>query len=301
MLDGKDELLALDSTAFKVNGKWTAEFVISIFSKRDDEVAHKLEEEILALFGASKDAVEWSRLKYFIAIPRQNVLVNLKMVDGNESFTVGPTDYNGIMSPEFAFPIDRQTWAQGETTKFEVVPQNGFDQRPNFTTFFAEDGGVGVISGKCFKKVLLTTDLDDTIKISDVNDRIKLLRHTFLDKHGEPVPGMPELYKTLSDKLDNPTFVYLSASPWQLYPFLHEMITANYPRGQIILRDMSYVELSSFITSLTIGTQEFKQDEMDKLHRWLPNKQFLAIGDSTQTDPEAYGTMYHATCMSAYC
>jgi phosphatidate phosphatase APP1 len=133
-----------------------------------------------------------------------------------------------------------------------------------------------------------------------VNDRIKLLQHTFLDKHGEPVPGMPELYKTLSDKLGNPTFVYLSASPWQLYPFLHEMVAANYPGGQIILRDMSYVELSSFIATLTIGTQEFKEDEMDKLHRWLPNKQFLAIGDSTQTDPEAYGTMYGAACMAAY-
>jgi hypothetical protein len=149
-LDGKDELLAFDNTAFKVKGKWTAEFVISIFSKRDDEIAHKLEEEILALFGISKDAVEWSRFKYFIAIPRQNVIVDLKMVDGKEPFTVGPTEYNGIMSSELAFPIDGHTWVHGEATKFEVVPQNGFDQRPNFTTFFAEDRGIGVISGNCF-------------------------------------------------------------------------------------------------------------------------------------------------------
>ena len=31
---------------------------------------------------------------------------------------------------------------------------------------------------------------------------------------------------------------------------------------------------------------------MDKIHRWLPHKQWLCIGDSTQKDPEAYGTMF---------
>ena len=102
---------------------------------------------------------------------------------------------------------------------------------------------------------------------------------------------MPELYQTLVARLSNPTFIYLSASPWQLYIFLLDLVRTNYPFGQIILRDMSYLELWSFIASLTIGTRQFKEFEMDKLHRWLPNKQWLCIGDSTQKDPEAYGTM----------
>ena len=93
-------------------------------------------------------------------------------------------------------------------------------------------------------------------------------------------------------RLDNPTVFYLSASPWQLYPYLREFTKTNYPYGQLILRDMSFTELRSFVLNLTIGTQDFKQDEMDKLHRWLPNRQFLCIGDSTQTDPEAYGAMH---------
>lgn len=103
---------------------------------------------------------------------------------------------------------------------------------------------------------------------------------------------MPQLYQSLRARFSNPTFFYLSASPWQLYPFLHDFVTSNYPFGQIILRDMSYVELSSFLTTLTIGTQEYKEDRMEKIHRWFPNKQFFCIGDSTQTDPEAYGSMY---------
>lgn len=127
--------------------------------------------------------------------------------------------------------------------------------------------------------------------MTDVLNREELLKHTFLDHEGIPVNGMPDLYRSLMTHLNNPTIFYLSASPWQLYPYLREFTKKNYPFGQVILRDMSYVELTSFITTLTIGTQEFKEDEMDKIHRWLPNKQFLCIGDSTQTDPEAYGTM----------
>jgi phosphatidate phosphatase APP1 len=102
---------------------------------------------------------------------------------------------------------------------------------------------------------------------------------------------MPELYNGLNQLLGHPTIIYLSASPWQLYSFLRPFTNKYYPPGQIVLRDMSYMELSSFLMSLTVGTQEFKQDEMEKIHRWFPKKKFLCTGDSTQTDPEAYGTM----------
>jgi phosphatidate phosphatase APP1 len=105
------------------------------------------------------------------------------------------------------------------------------------------------------------------------------------------VEGMPELYKSLHARY-HPTFFYLSASPWQLYPFLRGFTKTHYPFGQIILRDMSYMELSSFLASLTVGTQEYKQDRIEKIHRWFPNKTFLCIGDSSQRDPESYGTMY---------
>ena len=106
---------------------------------------------------------------------------------------------------------------------------------------------------------------------------------------------MPQLYQSLITRLLNPTFFYLSASPWQIYLFVHEFVTTHYPVGQIILRDMSYLEFSSFVNSWTLGTQQYKQDRMEKIHRWFPNKQFYCIGDSTQKDPEAYGEMYTLT------
>ena len=31
---------------------------------------------------------------------------------------------------------------------------------------------------------------------------------------------------------------------------------------------------------------------MKKIHDWLPERKFICVGDSTQSDPEAYAEMY---------
>ena len=38
---------------------------------------------------------------------------------------------------------------------------------------------------------------------------------------------MPELYAALADKLD-PQSVFVTGSPYQLYPFLHDFINTTY-------------------------------------------------------------------------
>ena len=38
---------------------------------------------------------------------------------------------------------------------------------------------------------------------------------------------MPELYAALAEKLD-PQFVFVTGSPYQLYPFLHDFINTTY-------------------------------------------------------------------------
>lgn len=85
---------------------------------------------------------------------------------------------------------------------------------------------------------------------------------------------------------------YLSASPYNLYAFLHEFIHENYPPGTLILRDASWRNLAGLLTSLTQATQEYKVDRMEKIHSWLPHRKMICIGDSTQSDPEAYGEMH---------
>lgn len=103
---------------------------------------------------------------------------------------------------------------------------------------------------------------------------------------------MPELYKFIQQVI-SPTspFFYLSASPYNLYPFLKDFRNKFYPPGTIILRDASWMNLSGLLSNLTLGTQEYKADRMTKVNSWLPRRKMICIGDSTQSDPEAYGEM----------
>jgi phosphatidate phosphatase APP1 len=103
---------------------------------------------------------------------------------------------------------------------------------------------------------------------------------------------MPELY-TFIQRLVTKTapFFYLSASPYNLYGFLRPFLDQYYPQGTMILRDASWHNLSGLLKNLTLGTQEYKTGRMIKINSWVPKRKMICIGDSTQSDPEAYGEM----------
>lgn len=103
---------------------------------------------------------------------------------------------------------------------------------------------------------------------------------------------MPELYKHIHSLIKpNSSWFYLSASPYNLYPFLRDFRQTHYPHGTIILRDSSWMSVRGLLTTLTLGTEDYKVDRMEKIHSWLPRRKMICVGDSTQSDPEAYGEM----------
>ncbi len=58
-----------------------------------------------------------------------------------------------------------------------------------------------------------------------------------------------------------------------------------------MLRDSSWMSVPGLLSNLTLNTAEYKVDRIRKIQSWLPNKTMICIGDSTQSDPEAYGEM----------
>ena len=52
------------------------------------------------------------------------------------------------------------------------------------------------------------------------------------------------------------------------------------------------MDLGGFLASLTQGTQAYKVSRMLKMHEWLPRRKVICVGDSTQSDPEAFGEVY---------
>ena len=106
---------------------------------------------------------------------------------------------------------------------------------------------------------------------------------------------MPELYAHVQARLGGPPFFYLSASPYNLYPFLRAFLhAAPYPAGTLVLRDASWMNLAGFLASLTRGTLAYKVGRMHKIRGWLPHRKMMCVGDSTQSDPEAYAALYRA-------
>lgn len=133
------------------------------------------------------------------------------------------------------------------------------------------------------------SDIDDTIKISDVLDKPKLIQNTLFNDP-TPVSGMPDLYKSLASSLDSPQFMYVSGSPFQLYPFLHDFINSTYPQGPLLLRNLSFTDISSILDFANPnGVLEYKLSQIDTIHGIYPGKTWLTIGDSGEKDPETYG------------
>jgi phosphatidate phosphatase APP1 len=123
------------------------------------------------------------------------------------------------------------------------------------------------------------------------SDPIGILRSTFVAEP-TPVEGMPELYSFIQTIIKpSAPFFYLSASPYNLYMFLRGFRQKYYPQGTMILRDANWMNLRGLLANLTLGTQAYKVSRMVKINSWLPKRKMICIGDSTQSDPEAYGEM----------
>lgn len=106
---------------------------------------------------------------------------------------------------------------------------------------------------------------------------------------------MPILYSSLSKSLSDPQFVYITASPFQLYPFLNEFLDTTYSsaKGPIFTSNLTIADPSEIVQFVTSSnTEAFKIASIDRLKGMYPNKKWLAIGDSTQKDPEVYAQSY---------
>ncbi|MDH5324245.1 MAG: DUF2183 domain-containing protein [Gammaproteobacteria bacterium] len=132
--------------------------------------------------------------------------------------------------------------------------------------------------------VSIISDIDDTIKISRVARKRKLIKNTFLKKY-RPVAGMARLYRLWAE--DGASFHYVSGSPWQLYPALSQFIKdEGFPKGSFNLRRFR-VKDESF-TEFFKQPQKQKTRVIDNLLRTYPDRTFVLVGDSTESDPEIY-------------
>lgn len=139
-----------------------------------------------------------------------------------------------------------------------------------------EPSGVSVIS-----------DIDDTVKITNVAERRSLLEYTFLLDFAA-APGMAELYGHWSGR--GVDFHFVSSSPWQLYTPLREFLDENnFPWSTF---DLKYVRLldESILDLFKKGTAT-KPQVINTILATYPGRQFVLVGDSGEQDPEVYAAL----------
>lgn len=131
------------------------------------------------------------------------------------------------------------------------------------------------------------SDIDDTVKLSHVTDKQRLLRTTFLEEW-QAVPGMAELYARLAER--GALFHYVSSSPWQLGPELQTFLAdAGLPAGSFHLKSFRAKDRTLF--DLFASAEETKPAVIGPLLQRFPGRRFVLIGDSGEKDPEVYGRM----------
>ena len=133
----------------------------------------------------------------------------------------------------------------------------------------------------------VVSDIDDTIKHSDVRDKKALLANTFLNEF-EAVVGMPEVYREWA--ASGAVFHYVSASPWQLYPPLSEFINRQgFPPGSFHMR-LFRLKDQTFLDFLA-SSEPYKTSTIESILRTYPQRRFILVGDSGEKDPEVYAEL----------
>ncbi|RFU80625.1 actin filament organization app1 [Trichoderma arundinaceum] len=277
-----DVVWLFDNTAFKAaeHEPWQAEFIMAVFESEPKCKVADIVAGIAGIIGLADDAeerktIEERLLPFLWDIQSARTTT---VSQGDLALKLGPSGFNGISTNVLKLLHN----SKGSfTTKETTCDVEGVEGVLSMKTHFALPEGWGIIS-----------DIDDTIKITTTSDPISILKETFINAPS-PVPGMPELYAGIKSFLPHSTpWFYLSASPYNLYPFLKGFRDTYYPPGTFILRDSSWKTVSGLLSSLTMGTEEYKVNRMKKIHSWLPKRKLIVFGDSTQSDPEAYGEIY---------
>jgi phosphatidate phosphatase APP1 len=150
-----------------------------------------------------------------------------------------------------------------------------------------DEGGSAVFVAR--EGVSVVSDIDDTIKISNVLDRDALLRATFLEPF-RAAPGMAAWYRELAER-PGTSFHYLSASPMQLYPALAAFVRREgFPDGSFHLRETT--SWTAIFATDDSGTH--KMHVLSRLLAESPQRQFILVGDSGERDPEIYADIARA-------
>lgn len=230
---------------------------------------------------ATENAVFKERAGYFLVDNERDKQLSLTV--GARTIRLGISGANGHFESLVTFAPD-ELHALGATAgngasvllPASVAAQNGRDRELKLEVNFLSDEGLSIIS-----------DIDDTIKISDVRNKRVLITNTFC-RPFVPVSGIAGVYQRWAR--EGAQFHYVSASPWQLYIPLSDFTRSNgFPAGNFQMKSFR-VKDSTFL-SLLKSPEKYKPVVIEEMFRQFPKRRYVLVGDSGEKDPEIYGAL----------
>jgi hypothetical protein len=229
----------------------------------------------------AEQALFRKRAQFFLVDNERRKTVDIRL--GDMALTVAASLPNGHFQTSLHIRSDDiqrfglTTLLSQHALPFETVPsRKGVIRRTGEIQLIPETG-VSVIS-----------DIDDTIKLTNVTNRHELLRNTFCRSY-EAIPGMASVFQQWSQTNDA-RFHYLSASPWQLGQPLTAFLRENaFPTGSMHLKTFRWKDETFF--ELFRSPERYKLSMIEPILRRFPKRQFVLVGDSGEKDPEIYGAL----------
>jgi len=205
-----------------------------------------------------------------------------------------------VQAADGSFPeSERNGLIEGFITLSEIkaqkllLSQRSLNNRLTYRAVSQEHRGSGRIQFIAPQGRSVISDIDDTIKITEILAGAKaVIRNTFFCDFAA-VPGMAKMYRELGDA----AFHYVSGSPYQLYRHLAAFLfkaETGFPEGTFHLKTIrtnllsaaSWEDLQDLVGEHATFNQKIAQ--ISEIMARFPGRKVILIGDSGEKDPEVY-------------
>ena len=275
-----EEVTVIDTAAHwnEAAASWEVPLHVWVYEPEEDSywrnlLAGRIQDHMDFADDDNEVALLRQRLRWFLVDNERNKDVVLNIADRDISLDKTEPNGHGYGTAW----LDSSVAAQGQSLVVTVNLPNHDKRQFSGHVQLVPPKGISVIS-----------DIDDTIKISEISNRSAMLYNT-LFKDFADVPEMSALYQRWAEA--GAAFHYVSGSPWQLYPPLHEWLErSNFPAGSFHQRYVRYTDRTVF--NLLKEGDEYKIPPIVTLFERFPEREFVMVGDMGEHDPEAYAKIY---------
>ena len=215
------------------------------------------------------------RIRLFLTDNERGKRIGVRLGDQQQVLEASGPDghFTGTMHVPVSTDQHRVT---GEQLQYQAVTHSNDEREFIGVTYCLPSQGISVIS-----------DIDDTIKITEVTDKAKLLENTFF-REFRAADGMAQVYQRWAD--DGADFHFVSASPWQLFEPLSAFARdAGFPDASFHLRKFRLKDVN--LLNLNEDPVNYKLAKIEPLLKAFPQRVFILVGDSGEKDPDVYGIL----------